>query len=446
MDTLNNRLQKRIHVSLYALLFLTVLLGISVLLEGCTNTCETTQEYVYYEPVYTTVEALREQIGVEAPRDINTVGKIYYKDGFMYVNEPGEGVHVIDNRDPSNPVSKSFITIPGNFDLAIKGNTLYADSFVDLVALDISNPLAAHEAGRLNGVFKHYTAMGMAIDVNCCVVTGWKEVSNVTVAASDCTVGMQPWGGIYYNDGIALTATAAENLSSKTSIAPGNGSGPGVGGSLARFTLSNDHLYMIDGGEVVAVDVAQEKDPDEAGRAAIHWDMETIFPHRDKLYIGSRTGMHIVDISTPAAPSLVSTYQHITSCDPVVVDDKYAYVTLRSGNLCQAGANLLEVIDIEDPEDPKLVSSYAMSNPFGLGIDEKTLFVCDGDEGLKAFDASDVTKISDNLLAQYTGIHATDVIPYKGLLMMIGEDGIFQYDYHNPGDIKLISKIAIGIE
>lgn len=35
-ETLENRLQKRIYVSLYALLFLTVLLGLSVILEGCT--------------------------------------------------------------------------------------------------------------------------------------------------------------------------------------------------------------------------------------------------------------------------------------------------------------------------------------------------------------------------------------------------------------------------
>ena len=32
-ETLENRLQKRINISLYALLFLTVLLGLSVLLE-----------------------------------------------------------------------------------------------------------------------------------------------------------------------------------------------------------------------------------------------------------------------------------------------------------------------------------------------------------------------------------------------------------------------------
>ena len=37
MDTLEMRLQRRINASLYALLFLTVLLGISVLLEGCSK-------------------------------------------------------------------------------------------------------------------------------------------------------------------------------------------------------------------------------------------------------------------------------------------------------------------------------------------------------------------------------------------------------------------------
>ena len=37
METLENRLQKKVHVFLYALVFLTVLLGLSVLLEGCTG-------------------------------------------------------------------------------------------------------------------------------------------------------------------------------------------------------------------------------------------------------------------------------------------------------------------------------------------------------------------------------------------------------------------------
>jgi hypothetical protein len=90
METVENRLQKRIHISLYALLFLTTLLGLSVLLEGCTDSCEVTHEYTYYEPVYSTMEEVRAGVSILPAQNINTTGKIYFKDGFMYVNEPGE--------------------------------------------------------------------------------------------------------------------------------------------------------------------------------------------------------------------------------------------------------------------------------------------------------------------------------------------------------------------
>jgi len=444
MDTLDNRLQKRIHVSLYALLFLTVLLGISVLLEGCTNTCETTQEYVYFEPVYTTMNEIRQQVTLEAPRTITTVGKIYYKDGYMYVNAPGEGIHIIDNRNPSQPVIKNFLAIPGNFDLAIKGKTLYADSFVDLVALDISNPLSVREVSRLDGVFKNYTTMGIAANADCCVITSWKEMSTVTISDSECSFVEQPWGGFLYNSGVAFSANASADLSSKTAIAPGNGSVSGVGGSLARFTLSDGHLYLLDGSELVGVNVTTEQSPSLSNRLLINWDMETIFPHGDKLYIGARTGMHIVDISSPESPSYVTQYAHVTSCDPVVVDDHYAYVTLRTGNICQMGSNVLEIIDISNPKAPTLLHSYPMNNPHGLGIDKNTLFLCDGTAGLKAFDATDISKIDSSMLAHYKDIQATDVIPFNDLLMMIGEDGIFQYDYSDPKNIKLLSQIVVA--
>lgn len=156
--------------------------------------------------------------------------------------------------------------------------------------------------------------------------------------------------------------------------------------------------------------------------------------------------MHILDITTPETPVKLSTYEHLRSCDPVVVDENYAYVTLRSGNLCPGNTNVLEVIDIKDLNLPKLIASYQMTNPHGLGIDNTTLFICDGGDGLKAFDAADIQAIDKNLLAHYKDVNATDVIPYDNTLIMIGEDGLFQYDYSDPKDIKLLSTIAIQNE
>jgi hypothetical protein len=447
METLENRLQKRIHLSLYALLFLATLLGLSVLLEGCTDKCEVTNEYVYYEPVYSTIDEIRTSVSVVAPQPVHSVGKIYFKDGVMYVNEPGEGIHIINNLNPSNPVAISFLKIPGNFDLAIKGNTLYADSYVDLVAFDVSDPSAVHEINRLEGVFKNYQVMGYRIDATCCVITDFEQKKQVYINESDCSSGnLQPWGGRFFEGGIALRADMAATFSSKAAIAPGTGSGSGVGGSLARFTVTGDHLYLLDGGELQTVNVSNETNPVAKTRTAVGWDMETIFPNKTNLFIGSSSGMYILDVSSPESPSQMSKYEHIRSCDPVVVDGDYAYVTLRSGTACQGFTNQLEIIDIKNLAAPQLLKTYPMTNPHGLGIDDKTLFICDGEDGLKAYDVTDINKVDANQLAHHKNIHALDVIPFNDVLMMIGEDGIFQYDYSNPADIKLLSKLEVTSE
>lgn len=439
MDTLENRLQKRMHVSLYALLVLTMLLAISILLESCTDQCDIKSEYVYLEPVYTTVAELRASIQVTEPDTINAVGQIYLKDNLLFVNDPGKGIHIIDNHNPANPVQKKFLKVPGNFDMAIKGNTLYADSYVDLIAFDISNINTIKEMGRLEGIFKNYRSFGMATDVNCCVITDWVEKKTVYLSESDCDVNLQPWGGVFYDRGIAFSMAA--EVSSKAAVNPGSGSGPGVGGSLARFTINEDHLYMLDGGDLQVADITAEGTPVAKTRSFISWDIETIFPYKKNLFIGSSAGMHILDISTPESPVKLSTYEHVRSCDPVVVDDKYAYVTLRSGTLCQGFTNQLEIINVENLKAPELLKTYPMTNPHGLGIDNTTLFICDGNDGLKAFNASDINAI--DLVAHYKNINARDVIPYDNRLIMIGEDGLFQYDYTNPKDIRLLSTIAI---
>ena len=443
MDTLENRLQKRMHVSLYALLFLTALLAISVLLEGCTDKCEIKSEYVYLEPVYTTVSELRSSITLTAPEPIQNVGKIYIKDNFLFVNDPGKGIHIIDNSHPAQPLAKKFLKVPGSFDMAVKGNTLYTDSYVDLVAFDISNINSIEETGRLEGVFKNYTSFGMSIDENCCVITGWTEKKNVQLSESDCDLNMQPWGGVWLESGIAVRSDMAANFSSKTATAPGTGSGPGVGGSLARFTINGDHLYMLDGGDLQVADITTAPKPVAKTRSFLAWDIETIFPYEQNLFIGSASGMHIMDITSPESPVKLSTYQHVRSCDPVVVDGDYAYVTLRSGTACQGFTNQLEVLDVKNLASPQLLKTYPMTNPHGLGIDNNTLFICDGDDGLKAFDASDINTIDKNLLAHYKDINAYDVIPFNNTLIMIGADGIYQYDYTDPKEIKLLSTIAV---
>lgn len=444
MENINFRLQKRIQASLYAIVVLVSLLGLSIILESCSDACEATLEYQYYEPVYTNLADIRTAVEIEQPRAINRAGKIYIKDQWLFVNEPGKGIHVISNANKKSPEKKLFLNIPGNYDLAVKGNTLYADSYIDLVAFDISNINDIKELKRLENIFSNYNTLGFHLDASRGLITEWVEKKEVKVYESDCDANIQAWGGFYYEDGIALPTSAKFDMSA--AMAPGNGSGPGVGGSMARFTINGNHLYALDGSDIQTVDITTERDPQKGSRTYLSWDIETIFPYKENLFIGSRTGMHIVNVANPAAPHLVSTYQHVRVCDPVVVNDTIAYVTLRSGTECEGFTNQLEVINIADLSNPHVIHTYAMTNPHGLGIDKTTLFICDGDAGLKIFNASNHYQIDKNILAHYSEINAFDVIPFRDNLIMFGKDGIYQYDYSDVNNIRHLSTIKVTNE
>ncbi|MBX2966154.1 MAG: hypothetical protein KF845_08415 [Cyclobacteriaceae bacterium] len=424
---------------LLALLILSALLGLSVLLESCTDRCTETYSYTYFEPVYTPLAVVRAGVKQEAPRQLQGVGKIYFKDGYLFVNQPGEGIHVIDNRNPGSPSIKSFITIPGNYDLAIRNSTLYADSYIDLVALDISNLDNVNEVARLENIFSTYNSLGYGVSAEHGVVTDWVE-KKITFDESNCEgLTWQTWGGAIWGRGVVMFD--ASSFSAAKAIAPSNSTG--IGGSMARFTINNNYLYMLDGGNIHAADISINAAPEKKSSQYVMWDIETIFPYADKLFIGARSGMHIYDLSTPENPEKLSTYSHINSCDPVVVSGNYAYVTLRSGTQCDGFTNQLEVLDISNLTSPSLIKTYPMHNPHGLGVDDPLLFICDGDAGLKIYNATDKKNIDKNLIKHYKNIHAYDAIPFNDVLMLIGENGIFQYDYSDLNDIKLLSRIQV---
>ena len=104
---------------------------------------------------------------------------------------------------------------------------------------------------------------------------------------------------------------------------------------------------------------------------------------------------------------------------------------------------LLDVVDVSELSNPRQLKSYTMFNPHGLGIDNSTLFICDGEEGLKVYDASNPLMIKNNMIARFPEINAWDVIPVNNLLIMIGVEGIYQYDYSDLNNIELLSTLPI---
>jgi hypothetical protein len=120
------------------------LLCISILAFGCIQRSEP-RAYTTYTPILMAKASLAGSIRLQGPLPIGTPAKIYYKGGYIFISERLKGVHIIDNSNPTNPIKKGFIAIPGCLDMAIKNNTLYVDNAVDLVAIS----LLAMEQGKL---------------------------------------------------------------------------------------------------------------------------------------------------------------------------------------------------------------------------------------------------------------------------------------------------------
>lgn len=131
-----------------------------------------------YKPVY--AESFQQEVLFLAPRTIASPGKIYVFGNYLFVNEMLEGVHVINNTDPSNPINIAYIQIPGNVDIAVRENVLYADNYTDLVAIDMSdvnNPKVCDRETNVFNIMQNYPDMSgvyfECVDRSKGVVTGW---------------------------------------------------------------------------------------------------------------------------------------------------------------------------------------------------------------------------------------------------------------------------------
>jgi hypothetical protein len=370
------------------------------------------------------------------------MGKIYLKDNYLFINEKYKGIHIYDNSDPSHPGNLAFIDIPGNVDLAIKGIYLYADSYVDLVVLDLTDIAHVQEVTRIIDIFP-YTIPDVKenypiapIDQKKGVITGWVVEEYTEVTEGD--IVPPP---IYYFDrlgGVYLSESTGDVSGGVTTTTVG------VGGSLARCIIAANTLYVLNQYQFQLVDITNPDSPVAGTKFDLWRFAETVFIDSTFLYIGTQTGMLIYDIKSPAWPVYLAAYDHMQSCDPVVVDQGIAYVTMRSGNWCGGWQNQMDVINISNPKEPVLMKSYPLAEPYGLGIDAPVLFVCDGSAGLKIYDATNPYTIDDHLIKSYPGIQATDVIPLNGILISIGETGIIQYDYSDLNNIVEISRIPFA--
>lgn len=215
--------------------------------------------------------------------------------------------------------------------------------------------------------------------------------------------------------------------------------GSGKGGSLARFTIVENNLYLVDDASLKIFNISDPANAELRNTIYLRFGVETIFPYKDKLFIGSSDGMYIYSIANPDAPLLLGEARHTRSCDPVVANDNTAFVTLRGNQPCGPAEDGLYIYSITNILSPVLINKQLIPTPHGLGLQDSVLYVCQKNNGMSIYN---VTNPSNPVLRKkVTDKVFEDVICYGNILICYVSTGLALYDISEATNPVLLSEV-----
>jgi hypothetical protein len=122
--------------------FLLVAAMLGVWLTAFSDSWSYYDPYGGYTPYFMERADLERSVGYLATeREMKDPGKLWVSgdNNTIYVVERYKGVHIVNNSNPAKPQQAGFITAPGCIDIAIKGDVIYLDNAVDLVAFSLTS-------------------------------------------------------------------------------------------------------------------------------------------------------------------------------------------------------------------------------------------------------------------------------------------------------------------
>lgn len=242
---------------------------------------------------------------------------------------------------------------------------------------------------------------------------------------------------------ITICILAACSFDSEFSAAESNSNG--VSGSITKFTIHEGYMYALNPNEVQTYDLQNPDEPKLVNTLKTDYGLETIIIYDNTVYVGSRTSLYIMDISTPYQPEILSqsvreSQGFFSGCDPVVVKDNFAYSTVKIvENVCGTfnARSLLLVYDVSDKRNPKIISDYELSEPNGLAYVGDYLLVCDaGIDELVVFDISDPYNLKQPAEFNITIMNPIDLIIHDSKMIVSTINTFNIYNISSIGDIS----------
>jgi hypothetical protein len=348
--------------------------------------------------------------------ELKSPNNIYLYDTLLFVSDDIEGVCLYSVKDPATPLFKMRIPMQGNTGLAVRDSFIFVNSYNSILVLKYFSDSLYKIVKFIKGKYYYYNngPYNYGYDDN-------RSGLSCGCSHAEPTSATSKGGDMAWNSG-----------------SPDGGSG-GVGGSYATFAVIGSYLYHIDQSSLITLDITNPEDPVELSRDYIGGGIETLFPTKDYLFIGTTTGMRVFSRSNPASPHQIGSISHFRACDPVVVWDTLAYVTLRGGNRCGQTNDVLLSISIKDPASPVALDTLDLSTPFGLTVQDTLLYVSKGDSGFCLVNAADPRQL--RVEQTWTDKDTKDFIWFGDLLYVMGFEDVRVMDATAPDTPALLSTI-----
>jgi len=155
-------------------------------------------------------------------------------------------------------------------------------------------------------------------------------------------------------------------------------------GAALGVTVSGDYAYITDGTSgLQVIDISDPTAPSITGTYDTTGIAYRSVASGSTIYVaGHSSGLQILDVSTPDSPSLTGTYDTAGAAMDVAVAGNYAYVADYGDGL--------KIVDISDPANPALEGSYDTSGyAYGVAVAGNYAYIADYESGLQIIDVSD---------------------------------------------------------
>lgn len=325
-----------------------------------------------------------------APAGFGSLVNLYLHDTLLLAADEKYGIKAYSVADPDNPVLITSVPLCGVRGMAMKGDILYAGSWYGIFSYRVSNG--------------GYMPLDTIVSYYRC--------------AEDVVLEPEPW--------YSPLNCGCMPLGGPVAVAGGSSEG----GSYAVFAVIDTFLYYIDKSALVTMSVAEAAHPRQITRCEIGWTIETLHPTERYLFIGGTRGMYVMDRTDGAKPALVGSFQHAKGCDPVVVQDTVAYVTLRSGNRCGDAADELLTVSIADPANPRLIGEFPVETPYGLSVRDSLIYISNGYGGYGLYAVRSPDTVI--LRKRWQDTPTKDFIRHGDLLYIMGFNRIDLMDISDP--------------